>query len=198
MLRWAIIKYHLDWFIFESWQWNCRSVVMIQGQIPMRELEHTRWLISWTAQWLWVLIRYGPVWLKMIDPKSEQICFLPVSPSLGRTRKSIENSCHVQSMRCGMSHLPRARLAPNMNNEHHDAHKLLNSFFYPFSTSKYSPPQHFPAPQDCRFDWTGASTMHLGLPLSFVPIDHTSQKPNQFCQLSLLWFQAFDCIVAHQ
>lgn len=193
MLRWAIIKYHLDWFILEPWQWNCRSVVMIQGQIPMRELEHTRWLT--------MAMGIDPVWPGMAQndwPQKRTNLLLTGSPSLGRTRKSIENSCHVQSMRCGMSHLPRARLAPNMNNEHHDAHKLLNSFFYPFSTSKYSPPQHFPAPQDCRFDWTGASTMHLGLPLSFVPIDHTSQKPNQFCQLSLLWFQAFDCIVAHQ
>ena len=85
-----------------------------------------------------------PVWLKMIDPKSDQICnFEPESWTHQEIdRELLPCSARISNkiMRCGMSHLPRARLAPNMNNEHHDAHKLLNSCFYLFLRVSLLPP----------------------------------------------------------
>ena len=199
MSRWAIIKYHLDSFIFESWQWNCRSVVMIQGQIPMRELEHTLWLISWTAQWLWVLIRYGSKWL---TPKATKFAIL--SPSLGRTRKSIENSCHVQQeyrtrlcdAGCPTCLVPDWPQTWTMNTMMLiNCSIVVSIFFYEWV---FSPPTLWGSSGlSLRLNGSKYNAPWFAIVLrSHWP--YIEKDPDQFGQLSLLWIQAFDCIVAHQ
>lgn len=195
MLRWAIIKYHLDWFIFESWQWNCRSVVMIQAQISMRELEHTLWLISWTAQWLWVLIRYGS---KRLTPKANKFAsyrwarVLDAPGNQSRT-PAMFRVCDAGCPTCLVADWPQTWTMNTM--------MLINCsivFSILFLRVSILPPNTF------RLLRIVASIEREQVQRTLVchcpsfPLTIKSQRPNQFCQLSLLWFQAFDCIVAHQ